>query len=380
MSAPDAHAATPAASPSPPARSSFVVQEGWLLVLSLVLAVGAWYVVRAQVEASVTLAVRVQFVEPVGCKVFAGDEVVLRLAGKKGEIEAVQQSLQVEGARLPLVVRALEPEVASRPIRQGEDLYRLPFPARLLEDPARPPLPAGEVVRMRRTAVAVAPPRLPGTLPAGWPAGVTIEVEVLTPTIEVLAPVDAVEGTLQPDALDLTPWRSSASGLGAPVEVTLGFEGWRGEGSERLRQRRAAVALPEVRARLRFVVRQAETLTGPISIVIKPGYVVTELLGAPGAAFANTQAEQGLGGRTQPTFSGEVRAPRELLERMRASSDLWRWTLRVQDADLPTEADATKRVTALLTLQAFDTLAERVAQGHIQSTPLSVAVEVRRLR
>lgn len=372
--------AAPADARPPARRSSFVVQEGGLLLLSLALAVLAWYVVRAQVQTSVTLPVRVEFVVPPGCQAFAEDEVVLRLAGKKGEIESVQQALQAEGMRLPLVVRALEPDVPSRPIRQGEDLYRLPFPARLLEDPARPPLPAGEVVRVRRQVVAVARPRLPEALPAGWPPGVAIEVELPSPTVELLAPVDALEATLEPDPLDLEPWRGTAAGLGAPVEVVLGFEGWRGGSSERVRQRRAAVALPEVRARLRFVVRQSETLTGPISIVIRPGYVVTEVLGAPGGAFSNTQAEQGLGGRTQPTFSGEVRAPRELLERMRTHGDLWRWTLRVQDADLPSEADATKRVTATLTLQAFDSLAERLAQGHIQATPLSVAVEVRRVR
>lgn len=380
--------AGPGAAPTPdpraageaPRASSFVVQEGGLLLLSLAVALLAWYVVRAQVETSVTLPVRVEFVVPPGCQVFAEEEVTLRLSGKKGEIESVQQKLQLDGDRLPLVVRTLDPDVPSRPIRHGEDHYRLPFPARLLDDPARPPLPAGEVVRVRRQVVAVGRPRLPEPLPAGWPAGVALEVELARPTVEVLAPVDALEGTLEPDPLDLEPWRSSASGLSAPVEVALGFEGWRNAGSERLRQRRAAVELPEVRALLRFVVRQSETVTGPISIVIKPGYVVTEVVGAPGGAFSNTQAEQGLGGRTQPTFSGEVRAPRDVLERMRAQPDLWRWTLRVQDADLPSEADATKRVTATLSLQAFDSLAERLAQGHIQATPLSVAVEVRRVR
>jgi hypothetical protein len=217
-------------------------------------------------------------------------------------------------------------------------------------------------------------------MPRDWPPGVAVEVELPTASVEVLAPADAIDGPIEPDPLDLEPFRETASGLAAPVEVTLAFEQWRSAGADRVRRRRAAVALPELRASLRFVLRASESLTGPVSIVIRPGFVVTEILGANGGSFTNPASETGLGGRVQPTFTGEVRATRDLLDPLKARGDLWRWVLRVADADLPSEADATKRVTGTLTLQAFENLAAPLAQGYIVFAPLQVPVEVRKVR
>jgi hypothetical protein len=360
--------------------ASLITQEVALVLLSLVLALMAWYLVRTQVEWTLDLHARVEYETPPDCQVFGEDQVTFPLKGKKGELEAVQVRLGDGRERVRLVIRPLDPEVPSRPIRLGVDEYRLPFPTRLLEDPTRPPMPRGEVVRVRKQTVAISKPRLPDPLPRDWPQGVAVEVELLTSTIEVLAPADAIDGPIVPDEIDLAPFRESANGLAAPVQVTLGFERWRTEGDERLRARRAAVALPEVRAALRFVLRQSKPLTGPVLPMIKPGYVITEILPASAGSFTNPRSEDGLGSTVLATYTGEVRATQDLLDRLEQRGDHWRWVLRVADADLPTEADATKRVTATLTLHAFDSLFAPFSEGYIVFPPLQVPVEVRKLR
>jgi hypothetical protein len=363
-----------------PASASFWAHEGALLALSLVLALMAWYLVRQTIHVEKLIRVKVEFVVPPDSQVFAGDEVTFRLVGKQGEVEAVAKSVESGREKVRLAIGPLELNQVFRPIRAGDDTYRLPFPDRLLEDPARPPLPSGEVVKVRRERVTVTQPKVAEPLPHDWPQGVKVELEVLTPSIEVLAPAEAFDGPLVPDDVDLTPYRETASGLSAPVEVVLGFQRWRAEGGERVRRRRAAVALPEVKALVRFVLHQSDSITGPVMIAIKPGWVVTDIRSTLTGKFTNTTNPQGLGGREQPTFTGEVRATRDLLGPLKSRGDLWRWVLRVGDADLPTGSDATQLATALLSLETFESLAGPQAQGYIVFTPLQVPVEVRKVR
>ncbi len=360
---------------------SFLAHEGGLLLLSLVLAFMVWLVVRTMVDTSRELRFQVEFVAPPDCRVFAQDHVELTLVGKQGELESVEQALGGDGGKVRLIVGHLDPGRDERAIRHGDDTYRLPFPMRLLKDPARPALPRGDVVRVRKGRVAVEPPPTPMRSPA-LPEGIEVEVTLLTPSLEVLAPAGALDGPLTPDPIDLTPFHDAAAGLAAPLEVTLSFEGWRrgppgSRSDDPVVRRRAAVALPEARASLRFVLWERATLTNAVEVIVKRGYVVSDIRDPPGGSFTGERSSEKPGQSVEANFTGEVRTTHELLEQLRKSPDTWRWILRVRDEDLPTAAGTSKQVRATLSLAAFGSLALPLAQGYVVFEPLAVPVEVR---
>ncbi len=373
----------PGQPPAPERRSlpSFLAHEGGLLLLSLVLAFMVWLVVRTMVDITRELPFQVEFVAPHDCQVFAHDQVELTLVGQQGELESVEQALEGDGGKVRLIVGRLEPGRDERPIRHGDDSYRLPFPTRLLKDPARPALPRGDVVRLRKERVTVEPPPTPMRSRA-LPEGIEVEVTLLTPSLEVLAPAGALDGPLTPDPIDLAPFHDAAAGLAAPLEVTLSFKGWRSgppgaRSDDPVVRRRAAVALPEARASLRFVLWERATLTNAVEVIVKRGHVVSDIRDPPGASFTGERSSEKPGQSVEANFTGEVRATRELLEQLRRSPDTWRWILRVRDEDLPTSAGASKQVRATLSLAAFGSLALPLAQGYVVFEPLAVPVEVR---
>ncbi len=355
-----------------------------LLALSLVLALMVWGLVRNTVASHLDREVEVLAVAPPGFRALTFGTVQLRLRGTRGELQQAGDRLDAAGGRLVLEAEGLPENVDERlAFRSESDRYRLPFPQRLLEDPSRPPLPAGEVVRLSPRAVPVGRVQVSFRDPQ-VAEGLRAVVEVEPRAVEVLAPYRSLEGDLVPDPIDGDRLRTLAGGtLGVPQRVPLSFEGWRaGRQGERVGEdvvrRRATVELPAVTATVTLALMKEEAITNELVIFLRPTHQVREIEPLPPERGTLTGTFSSLepGRRPDVTYTGRVRATADLLEDLGAHKDAWRWVLVVPDADLPTSLDKPATVTATLTLVAFGDLREALEQGFLVSPEVPVSVQV----
>lgn len=371
------------ATPSAPWWRAFFGSEGWLLLLSLVLAVMVWILVRTLVATGATVEVRVLPLPPDGAHAATSGKVRFRLYGKRGEIEAAISAVDQARGQVELHVGELPAGVTERPFRVGVDTYLLPFPSRLLEDPSRPPMPEGEIVRVERRSVRVKAPEV--LTPEPWPEGLVVTALVSDVPLELSAPVRALDDVLVPDPIDASKYVKPSTPLTATIEVDLSFDAWRdgrvgGRPDDRVARRRVAVVLPRVKATLRLELREKALLTNAVEVLARRGYQVLDLRPPPGTAFTGKLSVEGAGERVEATFTGEVRGTREILADLAKHADGWRWVLRVPDEDLPEEIDRSKTVSATLSFVGLDRFSRLVPDGHVAFAPLTFPVEVRRLR
>jgi hypothetical protein len=362
---------------------AFFGSEGWLLLLSLVLAVMVWILVRTLVSTSATIEVHVLPLAPDGAHAATTGKVRFRLHGKRGEVEAAITAVDRARGTVELDVGELPAGVTERPFRVGVDAYLLPFPMRLLEDPTRPPMPEGEVVRVERRSVRVKAPEV--LTPPPWPEGLVVTALVPDVPLELSAPSRALDDVLVPDPVDATKHVKPNSPLTATVEVDLSFDAWRqgrvgGRPDERVARRRVAVVLPRVKATLKLELREQAPLTNSVEVLVRRGYQVVDLRPPPGAALTGKLSVESPGERIEVTFTGDARGTREVLRDLADRPDAWRWVLRVPDEDLPEDLDQPKTVSATLSFVGLDRFARLVSDGHVAFAPLTFPVEVRRLR
>ena len=378
----DAPAARPPlathATPPPPRdpRPSSLASEAGLLLLSLVLAVMVWFLVRELANVPSTIPVTVQPVAPKGWLAAVSSGVTVSLHGPRGEVEEALSRLGERNNTVRLVLADLG---GNERVLGAQDRFQFPFHERLLD--GLPQVPPGEMWRLEvDKPVRVLVPAVEGTPPAG----VRVRVEVPPDPVRVTAPFRALGDTIEPDPIDVRPLlAASARPLGAPLRVPLTFERWRrGEGAQvvppTILRRRAEVSIEGVEAVVRFEVTASANLAQALEVVVKRGYEVREISPTTGAnAFTGARSVTPQNPRLEVTYTGRVTATADALKDLEEHRDEWRWVLWVSDADLPDQPQREAEVTAHLAFRALsDRLQALVTAGTITFEPLSVPVLV----
>lgn len=379
------HATAPAPEPEAPRdlRPSSLASEAGLLLLSLVLALMVWLLVRELVNDVKPANPRVQPVAPPGWRAAAYEPVEINLRGPRGEVEEALGRLKDRNN----TVRLLLADLGGNERTFGpQDRYQFPFHERLLE--RTPPPPPGEMWRLEvDKPVRVLTP----ALESPPPAGVRVRVEVPADPIRVTAPFRALGDTIEPDPIDVKPLLDVPSRpLGTAVRVPLRFERWRrGEGGAggtggaggvpaTILRRRVDVVLEGVEALVHFEVSTSDLLAHALEVVVKRGYEVREISPTTGGnAFTGALSVSAQNPRLEVTFTGKVTATPEALKDLVEHKDEWRWTLVVSDADLPDQGQSAAEVTArLLFVPLSERFRELHRQGVIAFETLSVPVQV----
>lgn len=390
-------AATPEAGPRPgdpaepapaaPSARSSLASEAGLLALSFVLALMTWSLVHDTVVDYEYPPVNVRAQAPPGFRAQAFGPVQLVLRGTRGELREATERLRLARGEVELDVEPLPDNVDERlEFRHGVDVYRLPFPERLLETPGRPPLPPGEVVRLSTRLVRIGRVTVAFKDPKDA-EGLRSFTEVQPKSVEVVAPFRALEGDLIPDPVDGDRLRELSGGaLGVPHKVTLTFDGWRaGRVGERVGddvlRRRAGVDLPEVTATVTLALLKEDALTNAVEVFLRSTHEIVEIdaLPAERGYFKGELSPARPGQKPDLTFTTNVRTTPDLFEELSGHTDAWRWVLTVPDADLPSDTDKPSSVKGLLTLVVpSGELRQAVVDGYIVAPEVQVSLQVRR--
>jgi hypothetical protein len=349
-----------------------------LLLLSLVLALMVWFIVRGLVETTTTLSVQVNPLVPPGCQVTVLEEVELRFKGPRGEVESALTLLEERGRSVKLQVAPFPPDSPSkRRDLDPRDTYRLPFPERLLEFPPGPP--KGEVVRLEQGRfVRILPPVAAEALPPDRRVQITVEPDHLL----LDAPAGTLSDEIQPDPIDVKPLLNLPA---QPHRVPLTFDRWRQGGGDRtlapeVLRRRAAVPIRMVTAVVQVEVTASAPLANALMIMVKTGWTVNEITPPAGNddGFAGplvaTEANPRL---DRVTFTGRIISSQEVLKDLEDHKDGWRWALEIKDDDLPEPGKPPKEVQArLLFIPLADRFRAHDAQGSLRFEPFNVPVQV----
>lgn len=313
----------PRTPPPAPKRGTgrWLASEWGLAVLALVLAVLVWAIVWGNISQEdrfekvklrpLTSARYVAYPEQ--------DEITLVVKGPRRELEEAQARLG-SPAVVDMPIDDLSPEEDSTQIWLAEvDQLAVPFPARLLTglDPVEIPV---EVYRLKETVVRFMRPVVDGV-----PRGIDYSVVLAPETAKITAPSYKVESDIQPDHIDVVDlFRDRGEGY-LPPETTrdLSFDNWRSDPKQG--RYRTEIALPAVKATVRFFATEKRSLSNPI-VFWGPygpleGYEITVAGG-----LVQTGYYEG-------TFEGAT-ADLDRLERDRSS---WWFVVRIPGDKLPTD-------------------------------------------
>ena len=360
------------------ARLEYLASEGGLLLLSLMLALMIWFIVRGLVETTDAVTVRVNPIAPPGCQVSVLEDVELRLRGPRGEVEEAVMLLEERGS-VKLQVAPFPPDSKStrRDLDKRDTYLFPPFRKELLDPP--PEAPRGEVVRLvQGHFVRVRPPAVASALPADRRARITVEPDHLL----LDAPAGVLGDELEPDPLDLKPL------LDQPAKahrIPLTFDRWRTGAGDRppppeVLRRRVAVSIRPVTAVVEIEVTATASIANALEIMVKRDWTVVEI--TPPAGNDDGFAGPLLVNETNPrldrvNFTGRLRSTQEVLDDLEKHKDGWRWTLTVSDDDLPEPGKPAKEVQARLRFTPVsDRVHELEIQGALQFEPFNVPVKV----
>jgi hypothetical protein len=342
-----------------------------------VLAVMVWAIVRGLVETTTTLLVQVNPLVPAGCQVTVEEEVKLHFKGPRGEVESAVTLLKERGASVKLEVAPFPPDSPSkRRDLDARDIYRLPFPERLLESTPAPP--KGEVIRLEEGRFV----RILRPAAEGLPPDRRVQIAVEPDHLLLDAPAGTLSDEIQPDPIDLKPLLNLPA---QPHRVPLTFERWRQGGGDRtlapeVLRRRASVPIRMVTAVVQVEVTASAPLANALVIMVKTGWSVNEITPPAGNddGFAGplvaTEASPRL---DRVTFTGRIVSSQDVLKDLEDHKDGWRWALEIKDDDLPEPGKPPKEVQArLLFIPLADRFRAHDAQGSLRFEPFNVPVQV----